>query len=238
MTSKLWQRFGAGILFLWMAFAAPASAGDWQYFAGDASEATLDCFGDMKTAKCAAETYLLCATWYAFLVNESRKRTYGPPREEILSLCPQVEQDYPVGLTLGKTEVSLLSRNFYRLYGPWTIGEDSVPRWARFGSGRYYERAGDTAFDVEATICRPSYPCALSGSTSCPIVACRSFPGEPVTFRTPPMGEYRFPYAVIVLRQDGDQWYLVSFIRTAFEDRQGIDRWRPRHFRVGSEAGR
>lgn len=70
MASKAWRRVGAGVLFLWMAFAAvPASAerlppnplsGGWQVMSSDGSWVSSRCLGESIFAQCYAETLLAC----------------------------------------------------------------------------------------------------------------------------------------------------------------------------------
>ncbi|MEX2409507.1 MAG: hypothetical protein WD489_10405, partial [Rhodovibrionaceae bacterium] len=204
------------------------------------SESTLDCFGDFEDVRCAAETELACATWNAFLYDKSLEKEFGPPREA-LSFCTQVEErEYPSGLAFYNWETDLYAKFLFRLSDPWILEEDDIPRWTKGYSKRAAPIAGDTAFDVEAFMCGPLLParspirCISSGmEEDCAVDTCKAYPKAPETYRVPPMGEFRFPFAVVVMRQDAGRWRLVNILLTGYADRDGEGRWRPPRFRVG-----
>lgn len=232
-------RFGAGVLFLWMALAAPASAGEWQYLSGDGTQSTLDCFGDFEEAECAAETYLACATWFPIIAEGRDYYGYGESYHD-LSLCEGTwsgnEGGYPVGLSNEGWKEDQRAHLLFRFSEPWVLEkEDMVTAGWRREPASFNARASDTVFDFESIGCYPGPPCRAPGRFDCPITYCRDQNTAGIeTFMTEPSGTFKFPDGIVVLRQEEGRWRLVNIHDWFYSNyRQDEQSWRPLHYRIG-----
>lgn len=233
------MRLSVRILFFWVAFVAPVSAGEWQYLAGDANESTLDCFGNLENAECAAETYLACATWYPIIEYGADYFGYGESYHD-LSLCEGTwsgnEGSYPVGLSnTGWTE-DQRAHLLFRFSEPWVLAEEDMVTadWRR-EPAPFNPRAGDTIFDFESIGCYAVPRCPLPVKSACPATYCRDQNTASIrTFVTEPSGTFKFPDGVVVLRQEGDRWHLVNIYDWFHSNyRRDEQSWRPLHYRIG-----
>lgn len=229
-------RLGAGIVFFWAAFAIPAASGEWRYLAGDASESTLDCFGNVNDAECAAETYLACATWLGMSHYEiDRHEDENSPYD--LSLCSDYWRGdgFPLGLMVSYGP-DARGHLLFRLSEPWVLDEEEAREGKRHvgGSNWYSLHVGDTLFDYSGIACVSSYECNASGRMDCLIDRCIALDGNIESFYSEPSGRFGFPDGIIVLRQENGLWKLVH-IHTwrSLNHREDERSWRPLRYRIG-----